>query len=125
MAVDTGKVTPSRDSIRSSILGKKPKFAKEIVEYKNNRYEIRQPTLRARREIMNRCTGNDGTIDMMSALIYLCIYNTYIADTDERVFEESDYEALLEEPTGGFIDEISIIASSLMNLEASAKAKKN
>ena len=125
MGVNENANASNREAARSDIIGSKSKFAKKTVEYKGKQYDIRQPSLRARRKVMRQCSDSTGAIDMMAAIVWMAIYNTYLAGTDELVFDEGDFDALMEEPTGGFIDEISILASEMMNVTAVTDGKKN
>lgn len=106
-----------RDTLRSAVLGKKPTFRSEIVEYEGEKFEIRQPTNKARRDLFKKATDESGKIDMMDFVMWAVIYNTYEPGTDTTVFEESDYDVLANLPAGGVVDKLGEVASKLLNVE--------
>ena len=116
--------TSARDKLRAQTLGAKTKFVSKVVEYKGGKYELRQPSLAARRDIFARCGNPDGTIDMMTSLVWMVIYCTYVPDTDEAVYDESDFDGLMAKPTGSFVDTFGEMLSQLMNADVTT-AKKN
>jgi hypothetical protein len=106
-----------RNALRSAILGKSPVFRKEIVEYEGEKYEVRQPSYKARKELFNKCMDENGKIATGEFLTWGVIYNTYVPDSDELVFEESDYDVLMSMPSGGILDKLGSVASKLLNAE--------
>jgi len=112
-----------RDSIRSATVGSKAEFKKEIVEFNGRKVEIRQPSVKVRRELFKRCMDDQGRVDSMDFLVWAVIYNTYVPGTDERVYDEEDYDAFISKPAGGFMDKFGEVASKLMNVEESTEKK--
>lgn len=106
----------TRKQTRDALLGAKEEFKAEVVEFNGVKVEIRQPSYKARREIMKRARDGDN-IDPFEFLVWAVIENTYVESGDEKVFEDTDYEALVSRPVGGFIDKFGEKASELMNLE--------
>lgn len=89
-------------SLRDAVLGKAPVFKTKEVVADGNTFVIRQLTVKARKELLGKCT-KDGNIDPQEFFVWGAIYCTY--DTEgNKVFEPADYEALLEQPSGGFLD---------------------
>ena len=117
------ETTTKRDDLRAKTLGDSPKFRHKIIEYKGERYEMRQPTVRARSEIIRRAMyGNDGNaVDMLAAMVWAVIFNTYVPGTDTQVFADTDYDALMAKPTGGFIDTFGEVATGLMDVDSEIK----
>lgn len=116
----------NRDELRSITVGKKPAFAKEIVEWEGKKFEIRQPSIRSRRELRSKATSvkdGDVVVDFFNFLIWAVIENTFVPDTDEKVFEETDYDLLMDFPTGGFMDTFGEVAAKLLNVEVETKKK--
>jgi len=117
--------TSTRKSVRDALLGKAPEFKKEIVEYEGIEVEIRQPSMKVRKQVMKRATDKEGNTDIFDFLIWSVIENTYFVGSDEKIFEDTDYDSLVERPSGGFMDKFGEVAASLMNVEedVSEKAK--
>ena len=114
------------EKLRRLTLGAKRDFKSELVEYDGEKFEIRQPTIKARSELREKCTtiSDDGVqFDMFEFLVWAVIHNTYVPDTQYRVFEDTDYEALVQNPIGGFMDQFSEVAAKLVNVETASKKK--
>lgn len=107
--------------MRANTLGAKRDFKKEIVTIEGIEYEVRQPTLRERSDLRKRCSSISGEtmkFDIFEFLIWAVIGFTYVPNTDEKVFEETDYDALSDLPAGGWFDELSEVASKLTNVDS-------
>jgi hypothetical protein len=113
----------NRDDLRSAILGVRPEFAKEIVEYKGNKFEVRQPTNKARRDLFKKAIDENGKIDMMEFVVWAVIYNTYDPESGKTVFEDTDYDVFINMPSGGVLDKLGEVASRLLNVEESIEKK--
>jgi hypothetical protein len=115
----------TRKEIRDALMGAKSEFKKEVVKFNGVEVEIRQPTVKSRKEIMERATKN-GEISTFEFLVWAVIESTFVKGTDEKVFEYEDYDSLVSKPVGGFMDKFGEIASNLMNVEEDVgkKAKK-
>lgn len=109
-------------SIRAALLGAKVEFASKEVTVCGIKVEVRQPSVKSRRDLFKRATI-DGVMDSSEFMVWAVIYNTYVPNTEERVFEDTDYEALVERPVGGFMDQISESAAEMMNVEEGVEAK--
>jgi len=114
-----------RDKLRTSTLGAKTPFKKEIIEYDGNEYEIRQPTIRDRSELIDKCSKIDmmgnSKIDNMEFALWCVIRNTYVPNTNERVFDDQDYDVLSKMPTHCFVDHFSDVATRMLNVEIDKK----
>ena len=116
----------SRDKLRAATIGKKPEFFSRKVQHDGHTFEIRQPSIRARKELRTRCTSIDEEgvkFDMFEFLVWAVIKNTYVPGTNELVFEDADYDTMLENPTGGFMDSFSEVAAEIVNVEISSRKK--
>jgi len=109
-----------RNKLRAKALGQKPVFQKELIEG----FEVRQPSLRDRSEIIKTVSDVEGKIDSEKFLTQCLINHIYVPDTDEKVFEIADIEAMISHPTGGLIDKLSQAAMRLFNIDIEA-ARKN
>ena len=118
-----------RDKLRKATLGAPSVFKSEIVTFNGAKFEIRQPTIKARSNLRSRCTTvkgpSDVDFDMFEFLVWSVIANTYVPGTDDLVFDEADYDALVQNPTGGFMDQFSEVAAELMNVEPDVKKKSS
>ncbi len=106
----------TRDEIRAATIGAKKHFRTKIIQFNGVDVEIRQPTLRERRTLQEKCLDDKGNVDLFEFLLWAVIVNTYVPGTKEKVFDDADYEALLSEPIGGFVDRYSDSISDLMNV---------
>jgi len=109
--------TPSiRDQIRSATLGQTAEFKKEVVTYNGIDVEIRQPSNKSRKAIMAKSMKGD-KVDFADFMAHAVIENTYVPETEVRVFEAADYDVMMEKATGSFLDQFGETASKLMNVE--------
>ena len=121
----------TRDEIRSATVGSPKIFRKEILEHNGTKIEFRQPTVRTRKEINDRsqkdAEGDNviGKIDLWSFMVWSVIYCSFVPGTNEKVFEDGDFENLMEQPAGGFVDEFSTKVGELMNVEVADKLKNS
>lgn len=118
----------NKDSLRSSTIGAEKDFAKEIEEWDGKEFEIRQPSVSARSKILQKAQQkpgmeNLGDVELSKMQIYSVIYCTFVPGTNERVFDEGDIPALIEQPTDSFVDKFASTAMRLMNAKAEEKAK--
>jgi hypothetical protein len=99
-----------RDILRNAVLGAKPNFKTSVVEVDGQKYEIRQPTNKQRSVIMKssrveNSKGEKEADDLMLTLNAI-IALTYVPDTEEKVFEPTDYDMLSSLPAGGITDKL-------------------
>jgi len=106
-----------RDKIRSATVGAASQFKREEVKFGGIEVEIRQPSVKVRRELYSKCSDDSGKIDILDFMTWGVIYNTYVPGTNEHVFDSSDYDAMVEKPAGGFLDQFGEVVSRLMNVE--------
>lgn len=106
-----------RDKIRSATLGKKTQFRSKIFEYEGFEVEFRQPNLRDRKALLDHAKNGKGEFDMIEFIVWSVILNTYIPGTNEKVFDENDYEVMMQQNTGSFVDQFGTEISELMNTE--------
>ena len=88
----TNTTNATRDAIRSKILGS-TKAKSMICEFFGTQVEIRQPSLGEILLAEEAATKSEQAVAMV---VKYC----YVPGTDEKVFEDSDYEALLQLPFG-------------------------
>jgi len=109
-----------RDRLRAKTLGAGGKRKEEIVEIDGETFIVRQPTVAQRSDILKRSKANTGDterVDIGEMQVWAVIHCTYTPE-GEQVFEEADYDALKNQPTGGFVDQLGAAALRLMNVAA-------
>jgi hypothetical protein len=53
--------------------------------------------------------------------VWSVISNTYVPDTSDKVFDESDYDIMIKQNSGSFVDKFGAEIAELMNVEEGAK----
>lgn len=116
-----------RDNLRSKAAS--GKFRTKIVEVDGERVLVKQPSVRGRRDLMNKATKENGQVDLAEFLIWGLINNCYVpedavddkgkkaADAGMQIWEAADYDSLMEAPAGGLLDELGSVAAELLNVE--------
>jgi hypothetical protein len=117
------KKVVTRDDLRAATVGAKVVLKKETVEWNGLKYEIRQASLAERKLLRQKVFSEDGSIDIFETLVWLVIRQTYVPGTDDRVFEETDYDIFMNNPAGTFVDEFGEIAAKINNLDVEGIAK--
>jgi len=115
-----------RDILRAKTVGAKKQFKSEIIEWNGEKFEIREPSVRQRAKILQASGAQSldpNDIDLAKFQTLAVIYCTYIPGTNERVFEEGDLEALMEMPSGTFVDDFAQIAFKYLNVQPEVAAK--
>lgn len=123
-----GETVSLRDKLRKAATsGKHRQFKKKIVKFNGEEFEVRQPSNAIRSQILakSKIISRDQTeeIDIGAMQVWGVIQLTYVPGTDERVFEEADYETLANEPTGGIVDTLSPVITEFLNVESQVEAK--
>ena len=115
-----------RDKLRAAVMGSgNSNLAKEIIEFNGVEFEVREPTVKARKKIFKRAKVKDapGAAETFDLVMHAAIACTYVPGTDELVLDMSDQEAIDNMRCGGLIDELGAAALKLMNVEAEDKIK--
>jgi len=82
----------NKDELRSKLLSsKKPKTVK--IEIFDTTIELHQPNLRQMMSMQDQNNGRD-------AIANILITQSYVPGTNERIFEDTDKEAIMEWPVG-------------------------
>lgn len=106
-----------RDKLRSKTVGAAKNFRKQIETVDGEDFEVRQLSVRDRMDVYNKATKNS-VLDPLQFQIWAVISTVFVPGTDERVFEDTDYESLVKQPTGSFVDKLSEVAVSMLGSEA-------
>lgn len=110
-----------RDRIRSATVGKSEQFKSKTFTYNGVDVEFRQPCLKDRQLLINKARNKDGEFDFIEFLIWSVISNTYVPETNEKVYDESDYDSMVAKPSGSFVDKFGSEIAELMNVEDDPK----
>ena len=94
----------NRDELRAATLGAPKQFAHEIIEWNGCRFELRQPSVGDRNRLVKQCMDDKGKPDALELMTRSVMACTFVPDTQEKVFDETDYDALVTSPSGGFVD---------------------
>lgn len=112
------KNTTDRVNLRAQLLGQPPKRRETVITLKTGEeIVIRQPTVGERAEIFKRAgitAADPNHADLGELQVWSVIYCAYTKD-GERLFDEADYEALINSPVGGLVDRLAAEAMSIMN----------
>jgi len=114
-----------RDKIRSATLGNKTQFNSKIVKYNGVEIEVRQLTLKEKTDYYSNCLDEKTQLPNPLKLQVLgIILSCYVPNTNEKVFEDSDFDVLSNDVAGGYTDELFLAFNELSNLNLD-EAKKN
>lgn len=114
----------NRDKLRAKTVGAKRVFKNEIVTIDGAEFEVRQLSIRARNAVFQKARSDSGDIMTLEWMVWLVIESVYVPGTDELVFEPEDYDTLVAQPPGSFIDKLTDIAMDLANVDEK-KIEKN
>lgn len=107
-----------RDQLRAKVFSSENTvFKRKALTYKGAELEIKQPSL-------EEVTGMFDQPDSTSRAIYLLIHLAYIPGTDERVFEDTDFDTLKAMPYGPEMTDIQDMISEFFRGNAK-EAEKN
>jgi len=135
-----------REKLRTVTIGAPSSFQKEVVEWEGEEFEVRQPSVEQRAKLFRKANvGDEGPqdhpakgavkkaeatnvmqqVDMGLMQVWATIECVYIPGTDENVFSPQDVDALLKQPSGGFVDQFATVAMDLMNVRPEEDAKNS
>ena len=120
--------TDIRKKLRSVTVGAKKQFKSEKIEWQGETFEVRQPSVAQRAEIMkNAQTINADdqqiSVDYAKMQVWSVICCTYVPGEDGPIFTAGDYENLAAMPAGGFVDKFASLATRLMNADVEEISK--
>lgn len=125
------KVVSLKDKLRAKTVGAKKEFRQEEVLFNGETFIVKQPNVAQRAYILSKskvqsAMGKDDPdkMDIGELMVWATIHCTYTPD-NEKVFDESDYESLISQPAGGFVDVFGGTATRLMNVDSEETAKNS
>lgn len=113
----------TRDVIREKTIGSKRQLRSTRREVNGVEVDIRQPTVGERNEILDLIRDENGNLDQFELLVWGVIRLTYVPDTQERVFEDQDHDAFMQQPTNDWVDELGEAVLDVLNVEKDEQGK--
>lgn len=92
-----------KDNLRNLTVGSKSEYKTIEIDYQGETVVFKQPSLRQRKDIINKSIGDNKEVDGVSLQVWALIALSHDAEGN-KVFDEADYEALMEKPAGSFVD---------------------
>ena len=122
--MSNNKYSESRNKLREQTLGRNVKFRKkffdyfppiledlddgsvEVTGYEEDpiQVEFRQPTVRERNDLVKACRDENG-FDELEFIVQCAIRFTHDPASGEKLYEPTDYDVLISQPSGGFPDQ--------------------
>lgn len=91
-----------KDTIRNLTVGKKVDYKTVEMEYEGYKVVFKQPSQKIRRELFEKATKGE-KVDLVALQVWTVIALTY--DTEgNKVFDDADFDTIMNQPAGGFID---------------------
>lgn len=110
-------IPSKRDAIRNKVLAGRPKST--IVKLDDGtEIEVRQGRVG---DMLDAITTEDPKKRMASLLILAC----YVPGTNEKVFDDTDYDTLMNLPSGGVFSQLTEAISSQNDLDKQVKKEGN
>jgi len=110
--------------IRSATLGAQNKFRTEKVEHEGIEVEVKQLSYAGRTALLENCRTN-GELDTLKLQVFAVIHTVVDPESGDQVFSEADYETMVEQPSGGYVDTFSKAAFKVLGLSEEESAEKN
>jgi len=106
----------TKNDLRSLTVGGKKNFRKKVVEIDEAKFEVRQLSVGDRQKIYDKSSKGD-KISSSDFLVWSVIYCTFVPGTEEKVFDDADYESLMAQPSDSFVDKLGQAAGELLDTE--------
>lgn len=106
----------TRDQIRAAMFESEHALAKAIpIQYLGADLEWRNPTIRQMQELRDQEDKN--------FMVLLLIGYTFIPGTDEKIFEDTDYDRLVDMPIHGDFQKVVNTIAATIDLNVEEKVK--
>jgi hypothetical protein len=113
----------TRDKLRAATLGAKNNFQKKVVTINGESFELRQMSIRDRSEVRALTVDENGFSDPYAFNVRSVIRCTYAPETGEKVFEDADFEALMDLPADSFMDLLVAEMAKMINVSTDTEKK--
>ncbi len=107
----------ARDSLRGKTVGAQAVFKSKRIMYDGAEIEIREPSVKAWGAILKQMTREEGKMEFDQYLVWSVILCAFVPGTDIKVYDDTDFDALMGQPKSGFMTEFSDVASDLMKVD--------
>ena len=140
--VEPAKTESSKDRLRRLTLGRDAQFQHKIIKYYPPKFvdiiddetgdvlgqrqeghekealEVLciQPTVKERNNLIKTCRNPDGSFNEMEFIVQAAIRFVYDPETRERIYSPEDYDMLVNQPAGDFVDQFGGEAIELLTL---------
>ncbi len=109
----TAKYVPTRDEIRSKLLGNEVKPEFELITVFDTEIELRQPTFRDLMKVREIADTATRSVEMI-------VQYAFVPGTDERIFEAGDRETILNWPFGADLVKVNTSIANLTGIDIEA-----
>jgi len=101
-----------KDDIRKLTVGSKTEYKTTEITFEGQKVMFKQPSLRQRKDLIEKSVVNK-EIDGVAMQVWAVIFLTHDSEGN-RVFDEADYDSLMNKPAGSFVDTFSEHALKLL-----------
>ena len=113
-----------RDKIRTAIVGAKKRYSSEIVDFNDVQIEVRQLSISDRKDCMSKAIDTKTQVaDILKLQVHSVIASSYVPGTDEKVFEDTDYDVISDCISGGYADVLWEAIQRLSNFTVNVAKK--
>ena len=120
-----------RNKLRAVTIGAVKKPRSKVLEINGEKLEVRQPTIKQRDDLRSKCIDRipldngdfEMKLDSIAYQIWGVILFTYIPGTNERVFENADFDLMANSFTGSFVDDLYEVFVELSNVDIKHEKK--
>ncbi len=145
------QVETNKDRLRRLTLGRDVKFQHKVIKYYPPIYKeiideetgevigerqeghekepikvlCIQPTVKERNDLVRTCRNPDGSFNEMEFIVQAAIRFVYDPETNERLYSAHDYDMLVNQPAGDFVDQFGGEAIELLTLGERTKDEEN
>lgn len=117
------KQQSTRDQIRAKTLGKGRTLKSATHTVEGVEVTLRQPKIAERNEISELAKDENGNVNQLELIVWAIIRLTETPDTGERVFDDTDYNAFLEQPANSWVDELGEALLEMLNVSKESETK--
>lgn len=91
-----------KNAIRELTVGRNIPYKTTEIEYQGQKVIFKQPSQKVRRELFEKASKGD-KVDLVALQVWTVIALTY-DEEGNKVFDEADFDVIMEQPAGGFIE---------------------
>lgn len=117
-------------SLRDKIFKKQYQFKEVKEEFDGEEVLIKQPSVQTRNELIKKASKldprtGDFEVDLLNMQIYGIIYCVFDPKTEERIFEETDFDHLSTSPLGNrIVDKLGDQVTEMVSVEVDGKKQE-